>query len=261
MAADYPGFPDRLPDGGPVDAVKTGQDWPRLAMCLRGLVMLISYRRNFVFIANLKSASTSIEAMLHPFADVKNTNTATGKHDGFALVQERYGWLFERRPIDTFFVFGVIRDPVEYALSVYNSHTKDAFDGTKHSAKGIPFDKYWMAERNKSWQLVPQVSRFKDSSGKLALDYVIDFSKLKVEFEEILTTMNVENDLRHLNESPVAATRNDVPAEILADMERHFAEDYAVLADRPRNLEKCTRSPGNKRALKRDEMAKLRGKG
>jgi len=35
----------------------------------------------------------------------------------------------------SFFVFGVIRDPVDYLLSLYNSHQKPAFDGTSNPTR------------------------------------------------------------------------------------------------------------------------------
>ena len=36
---------------------------------------------------------------------------------------------------EDFFVFGVVRDPVDWLLSLYNSHSKPDFDG--HLSPGI----------------------------------------------------------------------------------------------------------------------------
>jgi hypothetical protein len=205
--------------------------------------MLISIRHNFVFIANLKTASTSIEAVLRPFSDITNTYTATGKHDGYQDIARKFSWLFEKRPLAGFCIFGVVRHPVDYVLSVYNSHAKAAFDGKPASTRNIPFDKYWYEGHDTKWQLTAQSARFLDADGKVAADYVIDFATVSAEFRALLLRMKVKGDLGHLNESPSVVTRRDLSATTIRSIEDAFAADMVLLASRPRSFDKILARP------------------
>src|ERR1700742_714787 len=99
--------------------------------------MLLSLSRKFIFVANLKSASSTIEAAIADWAEIRLTQTRFGKHDGLTQISQKFVWAKRYVPYEEFFVFGVIRDPVDFLLSLYNSHNKSAFDGKQHSTKGL----------------------------------------------------------------------------------------------------------------------------
>src|SRR2546423_8803536 len=107
---------------------------------LRRRRMLLSLSHKFIFVANLKSASSSIERALAQYAEFRATKTNWGKHDDLSTISRKFGWIRKYVPREEFFVFGVIRDPVDFILSLYNFHSRSAFDGKKHSSKGITFD-------------------------------------------------------------------------------------------------------------------------
>ena len=83
--------------------------------------MLIGVKKRFVFVANSKTASTSIEKALVPHAEIQRGGGSNRKHIFLRAGLREYGFLFERKKYaaDTFFKFGVMRDPVEWIQSWY----------------------------------------------------------------------------------------------------------------------------------------------
>src|ERR1700744_2290110 len=104
--------------------------------------MLLSFSHKFIFVANLKSASTAIESAIGGKAEIKLSATKFGKHDGLSAISNKFAWIKRYVPYEEFFVFGVIRDPAAYLLSLYTSHQKPAFDGKQQSTKGLSFDEF-----------------------------------------------------------------------------------------------------------------------
>src|SRR5688500_16762347 len=86
--------------------------------------MLISLSRQFIFVANLKAASTSIEIALRPYAEICLTEAHWGKHFLLRDVISTFPWVWNLPgyEYEKFLVFGVIRDPIDYMLSLYNAH-------------------------------------------------------------------------------------------------------------------------------------------
>ena len=52
--------------------------------------MLIGVKKRFVFIANSKTASTTIESMLTPFAEINRVGSPQRKHVSWGEVLEEY---------------------------------------------------------------------------------------------------------------------------------------------------------------------------
>lgn len=186
--------------------------------------MLISLSHRFVFIANVKTASTSIEAALRPYADIAISETRFGKHIGLAEIEKRFDFVFKKQPLSQFFVFAVVRDPVDMLVSVYSSHHKAEFKGERHYTGDLTFDQFLETFRKRqSWQLIPQVQRLRDKTGRLQVDYVIDFDRLAAQFDETLSLIGLPpTPLPVFNESPDVMSSSDVPAETRA----RIAEDY-----------------------------------
>jgi hypothetical protein len=188
--------------------------------------MLISTSHKFVFVANLKTASSAIERALRRHAEIVVRETRLGKHLPIAQIEQRFSWLFHHYPIETLFVFGVMREPVDYMLSLYNSHSETPEGGKKPSTRGQPFPEFvrqWAAE---SWQARPQRQMFL-RDGAVAVDALIDFRELPAQFTSICHRLGVSTKLMVSNASPRTVIREDVDAETLRFIENHFAEDYA----------------------------------
>lgn len=192
--------------------------------------MLISLSHRFVFVANVKTASTSIEAALRPHAEIAISDTRFGKHIGLAEIERRFDFIFKRQPLSSFFVFAVVRDPVDMLVSVYSSHHKPEFKGYRHYTGDLTFDQFLETFRKRqSWQLIPQAQRLRDRTGRLRMDYVIDFDRLDAQFQEVLSLIGLPpTPLPSFNESPDVMSPADVPPETRAHIAEAYRRDYRI---------------------------------
>lgn len=199
--------------------------------------MLLSLSRKFIFVANLKSASSAIESALAPKSDVKFTQTQFGKHDGLSQISNKFAWIKRYVPYEDLFVFAVMRDPVDYLLSLYNSHQKGEFDGKAHSTKGMSFDDFLEAWCAKSWQAKPQHRRFTDDHGRLKMSHIVLYDDLADEFPQICARLKLGwTELERKNPSPAVLSRNDLTAAQIELVKARYGEDYEWIRNRPRNL-------------------------
>jgi hypothetical protein len=198
--------------------------------------MLISLSHKFMFVANLKSASTSIERSLSPFAEFKATKTNFGKHDDLSTISKKFGWIKKYVRREELFVFGVMRDPVDYILSLYNFHTGPGFDGKRHSSKGMTFDQFLRDWCGRSWQAKPQHQRFVDRRGFFRMTHIIEFAQLENEFPQLCARFGVDASLPKVNISPMVLSRSDLNEEQIRRIETQYADDYAFMKSSPRAL-------------------------
>jgi hypothetical protein len=199
--------------------------------------MLLSLNRKFIFVANLKSASSAIEAALAPKADIRFTQTQFGKHDPLSAISQKYAWVKKYVPYDEFYVFAVIRDPVDYLLSLYNSHHKDEFDGRIHSTKNMSFDEFLDVWCGRSWQSKPQHLRFVDNHGRFKMSHLILYDDLADEFGQICVKLKLGwIELPQRNASPAMLSRADLTKAQVELIKSRHAEDYEWIRNRPRLL-------------------------
>jgi len=197
--------------------------------------MLLSLSHKFVFVANLKSASSAIEVALGPKAEVRITETRFGKHDSLSVISQKFAWVKRYVPYDEFRVFAVLRDPADYLLSLYNSHNKAGFDGKPHSTKGLSFDRFLYEWCERSWQARPQHLRFIDEHGRFKLSHLIRFDNLETEFGQVCGSLGLGKiDLGRRNSSPAILRREDLSAAQIAHIRERYAEDYAWMEKPPR---------------------------
>ena len=197
--------------------------------------MLLSFQHKFIFVANVKAASTSIEATLGDLAEVRVRRTEFGKHNMLSTISEDYRWVRRYVPYNEFFVFGVMRDPVDHLLSLYNSHTKEKWDETPLSTCDMAFDTFLDNWCSNSWQAEPQHPRFQDKHGRFQMSHVIDYDQITAEFKGVCAHLGFgELRLKHLNLSPETLGRNDLTERQIARIEREHAGDYEFLRNRPR---------------------------
>lgn len=188
--------------------------------------MLISLTGGFLFIANLKTASSSIERMLGPVSDIAIRHTHIGKHQPLEGIERRYAWLFKQVPIDSLVVFGVMRDPVDYLISLYNSHQKPAFAGGPISTVGVDFDRFVDEWSIKSWQADLQKRMF-TRRGEIGIDVLIDFAELAPQLQTLQQHLGLDAAMVHVNESPNIIARSDVSPRARALIDDRYAPDFA----------------------------------
>jgi hypothetical protein len=198
--------------------------------------MLISIEHRFVFVANVKCGSTAIARALRPYSDIVITETEYGKHESLADIQKRYSFIFSRTPIEKFVVFGVIRPPVDFVLSVYNSHKKKKFAGQPQSTAGVSFDEFWTVwRRDHGWMLLPQRQRFLDASGKLGVKFIVHYDCLERHLSQMFREaydVALPLETPRANVSPRVLTADRLTADQVQRIRKIYAEDETMLRER-----------------------------
>lgn len=195
--------------------------------------MLLSLTKKFVFIANLKTASTSIEKVLAPHADLRLMQSNYGKHQSFADFAERFKWMLGLIDVNELFIFGVMRDPVDYVLSIYNSHRADQFKNNPRVYTGnldfAGFITNWVPKN--ADQIRPQVTRFVHTDGRIAANLLISFDKLQEGLAMVAKKINVPEllTLPKMNESPKGLTRADLKPDQIQWIEGRMQRDIETM--------------------------------
>jgi hypothetical protein len=194
--------------------------------------MLISLDYKFIFIANLKTASTSIENALRSFSEIALIESQFEKHAPMSEIERRFAWVFDIVQLSELFKFGVIRDPADYVLSIYNSHADQKFasDPTLYT-RGISFSEFrtrW-AETNAD-QLLPQYNRFLRRDGTFGMDYVVSYNKLVDGFRFITKKLNISATLERINASERYIDQHDLTSADIEWIGKRFKEDNHILA-------------------------------
>lgn len=197
--------------------------------------MLIGLNRKFIFIANLKAASSAIEQVLKPLAEIAVIDASADKHMPFSEIERRFGWVFDTVPREKFMIFGVMRDPVDFVLSLYNSHTHISFRiiFPHLYTGGMSFDRFideWCVEN--SQQLVPQFQRFTDKNGAVGANFIISHDQLLDGMRAIAAAIGAPQllSLPKVNVSNPRLRRGDLTPRHLAWISQRFADDERFLA-------------------------------
>jgi len=195
--------------------------------------MLISLSKKFVFVANLKTASTAIEKALRPLAELALVESRFGKHQTFREIETRFAWLLNLIDPKEMFVFGVIRDPVDYMVSLYNSHTDPKFKANPRLYAGdLDFEGFlreWTV-RNAD-QIKQQYLHFLDRNGRIAANYIMSYSKLEEGLRFVSERIGVTAllSLGRENRSHGSFQVSSLSAGQRDWIEAHFAPDREVL--------------------------------
>lgn len=199
--------------------------------------MLLRYSggNRFIFIANSKSASSSIEASkLVKYSDIRVTSAYSGKHMSLESVYQRFGFLYKEFPFETFFKFSVIRDPLDWVISWYNFRSrpgekKDRKYGQKFYAGDISFEEFWQQNKDLPF-LNPQSDRFfAGDDGEIELNYLIkqsDFQKDFAEVKEILDLSFIRIPRKNRSLSRVDAA--DISDVVKQEIAEKYARDYEL---------------------------------
>ena len=195
--------------------------------------MIVSRHKNFIFIANVKSASSSIERCLAKYADIHIKTTRCGKHmsirEAHRLILGYWPQRYLGKPADLF-SFGVLRTPLSWALSLYNSHTRPVFANTPADTSNKKFDEFlensFLRRSNKPWQLRPQYLRFVNAQGRPKMDFLIRYEKLNSDFRVVRNHLGLRVYLPHVNRSPKKIQAHQVSEKARQLIETAYSGDY-----------------------------------
>lgn len=194
--------------------------------------MLLSFEKRFLFVANTKTASTSIEVALTPYAEIVRGGTPERKHTPLSQLYELYDEVFREpgQEPQTFFTFGVMRDPIEWIGSWFRYRKGNQVDAPLPADLG--FDAFWA---RKDWNIQRpngagknlQRDMFCAPDGTVLADVIIPHHKLGQVFGEICELLDITSPLERHNVSQIAKTQDHPPA-LLAEMRDFYAEDYEL---------------------------------
>ncbi|WP_173931795.1 sulfotransferase family 2 domain-containing protein [Chelativorans sp. Marseille-P2723] len=149
--------------------------------------MLISLAYKFIHVANVKVGSTCIHNALRPHAQISLPQAEWGKYLGIADIETRFAWIFDKVPLEEFTIFAVMRDPVDWLVSLYRSHAHPGFkDGALYTGN-MTFDEFlsdWC--RTFPERSMPQVERLKRSDGSIGVTHVLEYERLEEQLNEML---------------------------------------------------------------------------
>lgn len=202
--------------------------------------MLISVKKRFIFIANSKTASTSIEAALAPYAEINRIGSALRKHISWEVAKKEYKFLFkfEEYHPDTFFKFGVIREPVDWVLSWYNYRL-----GNQKLPNSLPQDmtfyQFWKSiDRIKD---ISQKASFVDEDGVCRFDLIIPHQAVGRAFPVLVSSLKIpKTNLPTKNKSAgQTLQRSKLSAEIVADINSYYQQDFDLWKEWSGNIDSC----------------------
>lgn len=202
--------------------------------------MLISVSYRFVFVANTKAASTAIEHILKEYSEIAIRHQAYGKHwpcNRIRRVFSAYVREFEM-PFDALLRFGVVRDPVDWALSWYNYRRRKALSpDSKNSCHRVSVSEF-ISELAKRRSRKPfaaigtQARRFTDRQGALSVDWLIPYPALPKALPALGASLGIPDrvDIKKevRNASPTHVTRKDLTEAQRETIRNALAKDEAL---------------------------------
>ncbi len=196
--------------------------------------MLISVSKRFIFVANTKTASTSIENALLPHCDVIASGTPERRHMPLQVALKSYPFLFNHpdHARQKFFKFGVMREPIDWIYSWFRYRKGNAVESPLPA--DMDFETFW---RRQDWNIMRlnghkhlQIQAFLGRKGNILADLIIPYHKMNEMYPDVARLLGVDPNLPQHNVS-VLPNDNDIPAHLHEEMRAHYAEDYALWAE------------------------------
>ena len=194
--------------------------------------MLISTSKRFIFVANTKSASTAIEHMLTPYAEYIYKGPPRIKHTALSQAEALAPEVFTdpEYPFDSFFKFGVMRDPLEWITSWYRYRSGNAVSNPL--PQGMSFEAFWQRRdwniQRKDGRKFLQSSMFTDANGTCIADVIIPYWQMDDQAGQIFDALNIPYALTRRNVSVIRKIDEAVPPALLAEIQDYYQDDYAL---------------------------------
>jgi hypothetical protein len=204
--------------------------------------MLISIKNRFIFLSNTKTASTSLEAALLNYCEIQRDGTPERKHISWRGVLEEYDFLFgiPQYSIESFFRFGIIREPLDWFVSWYNYRLNNKVESPLKP--GISLEEFWRMDDWVKWEAKGkkrlQKSLFVDNDGVCRFNAVIPLSELNRYAPLVLKRIGVKEEIPTLNKSGKSIAVRDVNPSLAEEVKEFWCEDYLFYEEMK---EKCER--------------------
>jgi hypothetical protein len=200
--------------------------------------VLISRRYKFIFLSNPKCASTTILSEWKHYSQFVIQATALGKHLSCRQVRKYLEFVFQRTelPMEAFFRFGVIRDPVDKQISWFNYATrKRAAPPSKSQALEefqAHIDDLTNKMRKKRRQAYGQYAFYSEPSGDIGVDYLIAFPNLADHLPRLRQALGIKpirvGAKSFTNISPKILTSNDLSDQTRGTIRDLYSADVGL---------------------------------
>ncbi len=191
--------------------------------------MLISVKKRFIFVCNSKTASSSIERALINHAEINRGGSPKRKHIPYSEILQEYDFIFSKSGLepDTFFKFGIIRDPLDWVRSWFN-YLLDNPKVDNPLPAGTDFTDWWHSGKN--WVKHRSQSRiFATDNGTCGMDVLIPLESLAEAMPKVLDKLRIEvATLPWANKSPGNMTTSEIAGQLSAEIRGHYAEDMEL---------------------------------
>jgi hypothetical protein len=199
-------------------------------------IMLIGLKKKFIFVANTKTASTSIEEALSPFAEITHGGDPRRKHISLYDGLNAYPQVF-RQPGQWprfFFKFGVMRDPIEWIGSWFRYRKSNRVESPLPA--DMTFEEFW---KRGDWNFrragdrpFLQRDMFCGPEGRVLADMIIPYGQLEPMFAQICDALGIERGLPRENVSRLR-TMDEISPNMETRLREFYAPDYALMARLP----------------------------
>lgn len=163
--------------------------------------MLISLRHRFLFISNMKAASTTIETTLAEFAELQRIYPTNSKHFSLPQMLHAFPAIFSHNDFlpSRFIRFGVIRDPKSWLLSWFNYRSRSELADPSHQQHdqfcgNMAFDEFAEAAVQRQPPPFAYIRRQSDilaSQGPRDCNFIIRFEHFSADFQQLIDLMRL----------------------------------------------------------------------
>jgi hypothetical protein len=191
--------------------------------------MLASVEKRFVFVANTKTASTSIEHLLIPHCEVFRSGTPQRKHITLYDTLQTYRFLFDQpaHAPERYFKFGVMREPLDWIGSWFRYRKGNKVQSPLPA--DMSFAEFWAM---RDWNVLlgngqPNLQRrmFVGPEGGVLADVIIPYHRLDEMLPEILEQLRIPGSLPRLNVSEITHPP-EMPEALREELRAFYAPDY-----------------------------------
>lgn len=194
--------------------------------------MLVLKKARLVFLANPKTATQSLRAVLAPFA--KATPDDTGdKHINAQIYGRKWARRITARIGAAPETFSVMRDPLEHLGSWYRYRQRDALRGHENATHHVSFAEFVEARLSDDPPPFARIGRQDRFLGFLnsgpPVNYIFDYAQLDLLMSFLSTRLGQGLTLPRRNVSPLADPDGlDLPEALVARLHEAHANEFAL---------------------------------
>lgn len=197
-----------------------------------GVIVLVLEKAGLVYLANPKTATQSLRAMLQPFADATPVETAH-KHINAQAYARRWAPKVQRALGAVPETFAVMRAPIEHMGSWFRYRQREALRGHENSTHGLSFADFIKARLSDDPPPFARLGRQDRFLGFLdagpPVTYVFDYANLGLLLDFLEDRLGTRLTLPHRNTSPEAEeSALTLPSGLLARYQKAHATEFAL---------------------------------